>query len=228
MFVGHYSAALAGKVLKPGIPLWHLFLAVQFVDFVWAFLIMSGVERVRFTPGFMDASMLDLYYMPFTHSLVANVIWAALAGVLYGWVWQGKRKWLAGLVMSSAVFSHWLLDLVAHGPDLAILFGEPKLGLGLWHSLFWTQLVELGAMLAGAGLYIWIVKPRGLWPVLAFAILIMAMVAMQFINHQPVDTPPSVTEFALTALFAYTFLTCLAWLTDLAMARQKTMADETD
>ena len=44
MFVGHYGAGFASKALKKSIPLWHLFIAVQFVDILWGFF----VHRVTF------------------------------------------------------------------------------------------------------------------------------------------------------------------------------------
>ena len=46
--------------------------------------------------------------------------------------------------------SHWLLDLVVHRPDLPFYPGpSPKVGLGLWHSLPGTLVVELGLLAVG-------------------------------------------------------------------------------
>ncbi len=42
MFVGHYSVAFALKSEKNKIPLWVLFIAVQFLDYIWATLVLLG------------------------------------------------------------------------------------------------------------------------------------------------------------------------------------------
>ena len=84
MFVGHYSASFVGKAVEPRIPLWVLFLAVQFLDVLWGIFVLLGIEKVRIVPGITASSPLDLYYMPYTHSLVGALGWSALAFV----VWQ--------------------------------------------------------------------------------------------------------------------------------------------
>ena len=92
MFVGHYGPGLAAKALDKKIPLWLLFLSVQLVDIAWAILVLLGVEKVRIVPGFTAASPLDLYYFPYTHSLVAALLWS-LAGVLiYRYASRQKKK----------------------------------------------------------------------------------------------------------------------------------------
>ncbi len=214
MFIGHYSAALAAKIVKPRVPLWHLFVAVQLVDFAWAVLVLLGVEKVRVVKGFMPASILDLHYMPYTHSLPATVLWAVGAGVLYALFWRGEQKLRAGLIIGAAVASHWLLDLIAHGPDLLLYSGGPKVGFGLWDSLLWTQIVEIGSIILGGILYILATKPKGRLGMIAPVLLLAFMIALQAYNHLPIDHPPAVPQFALTALAGYTLLAVLAWLTD--------------
>ena len=71
MFVGHYGMSFVAKRSDGAIPLWVLFLAVQLLDVVWAPLVLLGVEKVRIVPGYTATNPLDLYYMPYTHSLVA-------------------------------------------------------------------------------------------------------------------------------------------------------------
>jgi hypothetical protein len=51
-----------------------LFLAVQWLDVMWAPLVLMGIEKVRIVPGFTATNPLDLYYMPFTHSLMAALL----------------------------------------------------------------------------------------------------------------------------------------------------------
>ncbi|MEM8615507.1 MAG: hypothetical protein AAGF20_01085 [Pseudomonadota bacterium] len=214
MFIGHYGAAFAARAVKPALPLWQLFIAVQLVDFAWAGLVLAGIEKFRVAPGFMEASILDLHHMPYTHSLVAVVIWSVAAGVLYGALRRGAGKVMAGLIIALAVFSHWLTDLIAHGPDLALWFGGPRVGLGLWNSLLWTQIVELGLLAIGGAIYLAKTKPKGLAGRLAPFALLGFMAALQIYNHLPIDHPPPVPQFAIMALIAFSLLTLLAWLTD--------------
>ena len=74
MFIGHYGPAFALKPLRKPLPLWVLFLAVQWLDVGWALLVLAGVEKVRIVPGFTEASPLDSYYMPYTHGLLGALL----------------------------------------------------------------------------------------------------------------------------------------------------------
>ncbi len=82
MFIGHYGPAFAAKPVARQVPLWVLFVAVQALDFCWSGLILLGVEKAHIVPGFTQASVLDLYYMPYTHGLIGALILSVLFGVL--------------------------------------------------------------------------------------------------------------------------------------------------
>jgi len=69
MFVGHYGPSFAIRVVRPAVPLSLLFVAAQLVDAAWDLLVLAGIERVRMVPGITAGSPLDLYYMPYTHSV---------------------------------------------------------------------------------------------------------------------------------------------------------------
>ena len=61
------------------------------------------------------------------------------------------------MILGAVVFSHWVLDLLVHRGDLAILPGNagdlPRIGLGLW-AIPWVSIaMELVLVLAGAYLY---------------------------------------------------------------------------
>src|SRR5262245_6752033 len=78
MFVGHYSVAFACRTEQNKIPLWVLFIAVQFLDYIWATLVLLGIEKLRVIRGFMAGSMLDSYFHPYSHSLPMAIIWSIL------------------------------------------------------------------------------------------------------------------------------------------------------
>src|SRR5206468_7963042 len=94
MFVGHYSVAFAVRTDK--IPLWVLFVAVQFLDYIWATLVLLGIEKLRVIKGFTAGSMLDSYFHPYSHSLIAAVLWSGVAGLCYKllcrWLGYGYTK----------------------------------------------------------------------------------------------------------------------------------------
>ena len=102
MFVGHYSVAFALKSEQNKIPLWVLFVAVQLLDFIWAPLVLLGIEKMRIAPGITAANPLDLYYMPYTHSLIGALAWSALAFLVYKVI--SRTKVAAGLIVALAVF----------------------------------------------------------------------------------------------------------------------------
>jgi hypothetical protein len=169
MFVGHYSASFALKAAKPAIPLWVLFLAVQAVDIGWGTLVLLGVEHASYVPGFTKAFPLDLAYMPYTHSLVAGLIWAAACAALY-LVWRkrdgvgaaqgrasaagaGSAGAAAAIVVGLAVLSHWFLDLPVHIHDLPLYDNSMKQGFGLWNYPVPELALEVGLLLGAVWLY---------------------------------------------------------------------------
>ena len=214
MFIGHYAAAFAARAVKPAVPLWVLFVAVQLVDFAWAAFIITGVEHVRIEPGLMAASSLDLYHMPWTHSLVAALIWSVAAGAIYMLFKRGGSALMAGVIIAAAVFSHWLADLIVHAPDLAVYPGGPKLGFGLWNSLFWSQLVEVGLLLIGFAIYMAKTQPTSRLSAYTPWALIVFMLALQAYSHLPMETVPSIQQFAMTGLVGYSLLCVMAWAVD--------------
>src|SRR5258705_493041 len=105
MLGGPYGVAFAAKpaaksATKP-VPLWVMFNAVQWLDVVWSVLVLLGIEKLRIVPGFTQANALDLYYMPYTHSLAG----AAALSLLFGGVVAmayGKRAATFGIVSAAA------------------------------------------------------------------------------------------------------------------------------
>ena len=207
MFIGHYAlapiAASTGRV-----KLWQAFVAVQLVDFVWAGLILAGIEKARIVPGFTQASPFDLYHMPFTHSLLAAVLWAALAAVLFKGITRSEN-WTGALWIAALVSSHWLSDLLVHVPDLWVSQDIGKVGLGLWKTVWISFPLELIITLTAM---VYFIKKTAsasvrskLWIGLFFALLILLQVISNF-----GPAPASAQEAAVTALIAFSLLAFLA------------------
>src|SRR6059058_1430128 len=154
MFVGHYSVAFAARTERNKIPLWVLFVAVQLLDFLWAPFVLLGIEKVRIVPGITATSPLDLYYMPYTHSLIGALVWSGAAFFIYKLMQGSRASNSAALIVGLAVFSHWVLDLIVHRPDLAVYDDTLKVGFGLWNHKGVEFAVEIGILAIGIVLYL--------------------------------------------------------------------------
>src|SRR5213592_2119109 len=177
MFVGHYGVSFAAKKAEPSIPLWVLFIAVQLLDVLWAPFVLLGLEKVRIVPGITASNPLDLYYMPYTHSLVAAIGWSVLAALVYRVAAPSGNK-RAATVIGGAVFSHWVLDLLVHRPDLPLYDNTAKVGLGLWN----VPAIAIG-----------------LEAVLLFGVIMLAIQAYVFFGPPPASDKVA----AATAMIAY-------------------------
>src|SRR5437764_3121922 len=124
MFVGHYGVSFAAKRVTPRTSLGTLFLAVQLLDVLFAIFVFAGIEKLRIVPGFTEYNAYDLYYMPYSHSLAGSLAWSAAAGALAWWLGHPRAApWIA-----AAVFSHFVLDVPMHTPDMPILGNDsPKI-----------------------------------------------------------------------------------------------------
>jgi membrane-bound metal-dependent hydrolase YbcI (DUF457 family) len=152
MFVGHYGISFLAKGAEKSIPLWVLFIAVQLVDILWAIFVFVGIEKVRIVPGITATNPLDLYYMPYTHSLLGAFLWAVFAFLLYKFARKSAMR--AAVLVGAAVFSHWLLDLIVHIPDLSLYDDTYKMGLGLWN--YPAAAFASEAVLLFAGIYFYL------------------------------------------------------------------------
>ncbi len=211
MFVGHYGPGFAIRAARPDVPLWLLFIAVQAVDIAWATFVLAGIEKVRIVPGITAASPLDLYYMPYTHSLVAAVAWsvatAVICRVLFRW-----KDWSAATWVGVAVFSHWAIDLLVHRPDLALWGDSAKVGLGLWNYAGLSFALE--AAVLGSGLLLYLARTRPLSPVGRYGPTLF-VAAMLLLQGSMLFAPPpgSATAVAVSALLSYLgFAMIAAWI----------------
>lgn len=213
MFVGHYAAALAAKSVEPRGRLWTYAAACQLMDIGWSSLVMGGVEKMRVDPN-LPGSAMDLYYMPFTHSLPGSLAWS-LAGALLA-RYALRLPWRAAGLAGAVVFSHWLLDLLVHRPDLALWFGGPKVGLGFWNYPLPEMALELGLVGLAGGAWIAARKEIGqkAWPVLAF---MAYLTALQMVASFTPESGDPVKGGAM-ALAVYLLTTAVAWFVDRSKA----------
>jgi len=177
MFIGHFGLAFAAKRAAPSVSLGTLFLAAQFADLLWPNFVLLGLEKVEIEPGATAVTPLDFVSYPYSHSLVALALWAALFAGIHRLIHRrgGAVPWLLGAL----VLSHWALDAATHRPDMPLLVGGgPLVGLGLWNSIAGTVLIETALFLAGVWLYVRSTRARdrtgvyALWGLVAFLLLV--------------------------------------------------------
>jgi hypothetical protein len=216
MFVGHYSVAFAAKTERNKIPLWVLFIAVQFLDYIWATLVLLGIEKLRVIKGFTAGSMLDSYFHPYSHSLIAALAWSVIAALVYKSVCSRHGclyRRSAALIVGAAVCSHWILDLIAHPRDLAIYDNTWKVGFGLWRYRDPEFALEI-ALLAGA---IVLYLTRNVMPairkvaVIAFGI---ALVIVQIGDTYVPRTPLTDKATAMGVWIFYTLFVVVAFIVE--------------
>ena len=225
MFVGHYSVAFAAKSHKKKIPLWVMFVAVQFLDYIWATLVLLGIEKLRVIKGFTAGSMLDSYFHSYSHSLIAAIAWSCIAGLAYR-IFCGRHSFYrkyAALIVGAAVLSHWILDLIAHPRDLAIYDNTWKVGFGLWNYRDPEFALEIGLLGPGIMLYL----TRNAMPairktaVIAFGV---ALVVIQIGHTYVPRTPLTDKATAMGVWVFYTLFVVVAFLIEKIGSRRQTNA----
>ena len=213
MFVGHYAAAFALKGTEKRASLGLLFLATQWVDILYFPFVLLGWEDLTFVDHFTAVNNFKMEF-PYTHGLVASCGWGLLTFLAY-WFFAGKNKSLkVGLVLALAVISHWFTHVLVHTPDLPLVTGNPKFGLGLWHSKVLTFAVEAIFLLAGWGYYYMktVSQRKGgkflsLW-------FVGLLLLVNYLNLYVLPSENNIWSLTISALAAYVVFALMAFRVD--------------
>ena len=152
MITGHFGLASAVKAHERWVPLWVLMLSSVWLDVIFIPLFAANVETISDAPGTNGGYGDSIIHADYTHSLLG----AVLIALVTGWIaarWWGRR---GGVVIAVVVLSHWVLDLVVHRADLALLpgnVGDVRMGLGLWKVEWASIALEAAILMVGAFLY---------------------------------------------------------------------------
>ena len=212
MFVGHYAACLAAKKFEKRVSLGVLFLAVQFLDILFFPFVLMGWERINIVERYTASTHFQLEYMPYSHSLLAALLWSGAAYALFRWV-MVKHKTVA-MFVGLAVFSHWVLDLVVHVPDLPLWSDSSlKLGFGLWNYPVVTFTLEAVLLLSALWLYLRSTSATTALGKYGMPIYVVVLILLNIGNIFGPMGDPDKTTLAITALAAYFLFAAAAfWL----------------
>jgi len=177
LFIGHFGVGFAAKKFTRKISLGTLFLAAQFIDLLWPFFVILGIEKVAIDPGNTAFTPLDFIYYPFSHSLLGALLWALIFGAVYYFI---KKDLKSSFILGLLVLSHWILDFITHRPDLPLFLGgdSPLVGLGLWNSIIATVIIESLIFIVGVYFYFSVTKAKNkignysLWSLIIFLVIV--------------------------------------------------------
>ena len=209
MFIGHFGIGFGAKSGQQKIPLGTFFLAAQFLDLLWPTFLVFGLESVTIEPGNTKMTPLHFISYPYTHSLLLAIAWSLAFALIYYLIKKNKSS---ALLLGLCVLSHWILDLLVHGPDLPMLPGESaKYGFGLWNSPPIAILLE-GFIFFG-GLFLYVKNTRALnktgkyslWSLVIFLLIIHAMNILG-------PPPPDVQSIAWAGQLQWLFVIWAYWV----------------
>jgi hypothetical protein len=214
MFAGHVGAALAIGRAERRINVGVFVFAALLLDFALWLLVLLGWESVAIPASFASTHQPEFVF-PFSHGLLAGLVWSALAAVgiwaCFAGLAQGRLR--AAVLVAAAVLSHWLLDAMVHAPELPLAGNNSmKLGLGLWNMMPVALVVEAAIAVAGLCLFI---AGSGLPRTrkVALSVLSLVVLAGTVAGMTIGAAPPSIAAMAWSSL-AMIAAVCLlaAWI----------------
>ena len=207
MFLGHFAVALGAKKAAPRASLGALVFGAQLADLLWPVFLLLGWEQVRIDPAATRVTPLDFVSYPYSHSLLAELLWGLGIGLVYFAIRRNAR---AAIVVALCVPSHWLLDYISHRPDIPIVPGGARYGLGLWNFPAATLAVELTLFAVGIALYLSATRAKdriGHWALWSLLILLLAV----YVGPSSSTPPPGERAIAFTTLALWLTVPWAAW-----------------
>lgn len=214
MFAGHVGVAMALGRVERRVNLGVFVACALLLDFLLWLFILLGWESVSIPSDFAGTHQPD-YVFPYSHGLLAAVVWATVAGMLAVPMYSRleKAKWRIALLVAAAVFSHWPLDALVHRPELPLVNGKSvEVGLGLWNNMPFALAVE--AAIVALGMYLYLPRSglaRG--KSIALALLSLLILAFTMIGMTIAPPPPSAMAMAGSSLITLMVVcAAFAWL----------------
>lgn len=209
MFIGHFAVGFAAKKFAPRSSLAVLLAAPLLADILWPFLLLLGWEQVRIDPGNTRFTPLDFISYPWSHSLLMLCVWPRRSelSIMRSRV-TGRPRLPFGSAWSAT--GCWI---VTHRPDMPLVPGGPRYGLGLWNSAPGTIAVESLMLAVGVWMYVRATRAKdqiGRWAFLAYVVLLVVIYFADVLSPPPAN----VAEIAWAGIAAVVILIPWAWWFD--------------
>lgn len=214
MFAGHVGAALAIGRTERRVNIGVFVAAALLLDLLLWLFVLLGWESVTIPNDFVATHQAEFVF-PYSHGLVASLIWSALAAAatwfLYARLSSARAR--AAMLVAAAVSSHWLLDALVHRPEMPLAGSESQaVGLGLSNSMPVALLVEAAVVVVGVALFIAGSQlPRGR----SAAIVLLSLVVLGFTVAGMTVAPPPPSALAMAGSSLVTLVAVCAlfpWL----------------
>jgi hypothetical protein len=127
------------------------------------------------------------------------------------------------LIIGIAVFSHWVLDLIAHPRDLAIYDNTWKVGFGLWNYRDPEFALEIALLAVGIMLYLTRNAMPGIRKVAVIAfgvVLVVIQIGDTYVPRNPLTDKQTV----MGVWIFYTLFVVVAFVIEKIGSRQQTNA----
>jgi hypothetical protein len=194
MFVGHLGVGLGLKKIDKRINLGWIFFASLLPDFVLGILILVGLENLVIPVNYDQLHFLEFSF-PYSHGLIAIFIWTGFVYLLANKFWpkvEGKKT-KAALIFSSAIFLHFIADLIVHIPDIPIFNNDSyKIGLGLWNYMTFALIFEILLVISGLVIYLNSTKSNGFASKYGIIILMIILSTFNVVGQTIAPAPTDI------------------------------------
>jgi hypothetical protein len=219
MGVGHVAVALGASRAAPRVNVGWLVFAAFLSDFLLGIFASFGLEHAYVPDSYATRHYL-LFQFPYSHGLVALLIWATICGFLISRAYglESRRIWV---VIGLVVLSHFVLDGLVHVAGLPLLGpNSPKLGLGLWKQMPLELLLETLMALSGVAIY-WRVSgsERSTISRYGMAIFVILVAAMTW-TQLGLTQPPPTRQLEISWIAVPLLFSAIAWGLDRKRVRQ--------
>jgi len=220
MFVGHVGVALGLQRMERRVHPAALIAGALLLDLLLWVFVLVGWEQIQLPADYARRHYL-LFVFPYSHGLLASLVWAGLAWAVAGVALRswGAERWRIGAVIVAAVVSHWVLDALVHVRGLPLVSdASPRIGFGLWDEMPVAIVVETAITTTGVWYFFRGVALRRRWAV-ALVALVALLLTMTVAGETVGGAPPSMRALAAASLVSnLVVVVACGWLARRALA----------
>ena len=210
MFIGHLGTGLALKKLDNKTNLFEIFVSVLFLDILLWILVLLGIERTYIPDNYAELHYFTFHF-PYSHGLLASLIWTALTYFLVKLSTKNDRT---AIVLAIGVFSHFILDFIVHPQELPLVGDHSQmLGLGLWNHIYLELTLELIILIIGFVFYFKSTEGKSFGGKYGMIIFMTILTIFAFAGQLFGPKPETENQVALSSLISIFLILILAfWL----------------